>query len=219
MNTEAIKPNYGVNYDVGYIGFTARCCDPVADGIAWFERWIPGASGVPSGVVVTHALVVSGADECIEAHAQGGVRRATLSQYFNDPHCRIFFRKPRGWDVNRGNDIAMAAAEHVGDKYGYGIIIADLLANTFLGHRLNYWLCNWPNRIVCRLLDRPGAEVCSELAAAALQKQWWIPQIGCLENAACMVTPQALFEDGLIFEPWQSEPLKPSPLAPRPSAT
>jgi hypothetical protein len=202
MQTHSLKPNFGVNYDVGYIGFTARCCDPVAAGIAWFERWPVGR--VPAGLIVTHALVVSGADECIEAHAKFGVQRSTLSKYFNDPHCQLFFRKPRGWDLPRGQQIVSAAAAHVGDKYGYGIILADLLANTYLGHWLNYWLRNWPNRLVCRLLDRAGSEVCSELAALALQEQWWIPRLGCLENPACMVTPQALFEDDCVFEPWKN---------------
>jgi hypothetical protein len=205
MIARQLKPNFGVNYDVGYIGFTARCCDPVAAGITWFERWDEMVKSSVPKVCVTHALVVSGADECVEAHAGTGVTRATLSKYFNDPHCQIFFRKPRGWDIARGQQIAAAAAEHVGDKYGYGIIVADLLANTILGHWLNVIFRNWPNRLVCRLLDRAGSEVCSELAAGALQAQHWMPRLGCLENPACMITPQALFEDDYVFEDWKNQ--------------
>jgi len=231
-----IKPNFGVNYDIGYVGFTSHSDDLVDAGISWFERWqtagsqMPEARGQtaevrpptadlrpltsglrpPASVCVSHTFIVSGSDECIEAHAKVGVHKGTLSQYFNDPHCRVFFRKPVGWTLPRGHAIDLSAAVHIGDKYGYGVIIADALANTCLGHWLNCELNNWPNRIVSRLFDRAGAEVCSELVAMALQDQDWLMgtgartamsaiAVGCLSQPARMITPQMLFEDTEIF--------------------
>lgn len=213
MITHTLKPNFGVNYDVGYIGFTSRSDDPVAAGIAWFERWDvpdtddwPHHPSVPDGIVVEHALIVSGPDECIEAHAGTGVQKSTLSKYWNDPHCRIFFRKPRNCSRTLGQDIVISAQRRIGDRYGYGVIVADALANTFLGHCLNAALFNGPNWLISKLLDRKGAEVCSQLAVEVLQEN--LPHVGILAEPARMVTPQALFEDAVIFEPWKnSEPI------------
>lgn len=209
MITHTLKPNWGVNYDVGYIGFTSRTDDLVAAGIAWFERFqeVAGSGvegrGAPTGIVVEHALVVTGPDQCVEAHAGTGVQKSTLSKYWNDPHCRLFFRKPRKWSKILGEDIAISAQRHIGEKYGYGLILADALANTYAGHVLNVWLRNWPNRLFCKLWDRAGTEVCSELAAKALQEN--VRNVGCLNQPARMIIPQELFEDPFIFEPWKSQ--------------
>lgn len=199
MTIHSLKPNWGVNYDVGYIGFTSRTDDLVAAGIAWFERF-ESQRDLPT---VEHVLIVSGPDECIEAHARTGVQKAPLSKYFTDPHCRIFFRKPRRWDQILGEDIVISAQRRIGDGYGYGVIAADLLANTYLGHMANVFLRNWPNRVISKLLKRPGSEVCSELAAEVLQAN--MPHIGCLAQPARMITPQRLFDDTVIFAPWKNE--------------
>ncbi len=206
MIAHSLKPNFGVNYDVGYVGFTSRTDDAVAAGIAWFERWdlVKLGANVPSGICVEHALIVSGPDECVEAHAGTGVQKAILSKYFNDPHCRIFFRKPRNWSQVMGEDIVISAQRRVGDKYGYGVIVADAVANTYLGHLANVLLRNWPNRIVSKLLDSAGAEVCSQLAAEALQDN--LPHLGILAEPARMITPQGLFEDPVIFCDWKNTP-------------
>lgn len=218
MRCHSQSPVFGVNYDVGYIGFTLHSDDPVGAGIAWFERWDyegdggtrVSASGVPPGIVVTHALVVSGPDECIEAHAWSGVQRSTLSKYFNDPHCRIFFRKPRGWTRHRGLDIVTSAASHIGESYGYGLIVADMLADSFVGHWLNRRFRNLPDRIVSKVFDRAGTDVCSELCAKAMQDQFWLRYRGCLRQPARMIEPQALFIDRLVFEDWSQAAAPPA---------
>lgn len=196
MTSHSLKPNFGVNYDVGYVGFTSRSDDPVDAGIAWFERWYDYDQ-----ICVTHALIVSGPDECVEAHARTGVQKSTLSKYWNDPHCRLFFRKPAGWYQRLGEDIAISAQRHIGDKYGYGLIVADMLADTALGHWLNRKLKDWPNRAVSKLLNRAGTEVCSELAAEALKDN--LPWLGCLSKPARMIEPQELFVNRMVFEDWK----------------
>lgn len=209
MITHSLKPNWGVNYDVGYIGFTSRTDDAVAAGIAWFEHFdeIQVRDGVrqytrPAGIVVEHALVVSGPDECIEAHAGTGVQKSTLSKYFNDPHCRIFFRKPRNWNRVLGEDIVISAQRRIGDKYAYSIIVADALANSVAGHWLNACFGGWPNRIVSGWLSKKHQEVCSQLAAESMADN--MPHVSILAEPARIVTPQALFEDPVVFEQWRN---------------
>lgn len=206
MNIKTVKPDFGGNYDLGYIGFTSRTDDLVAAGIAWFERWDDRASSPYPKITVEHALVVSGENECIEAHAVTGVSRSDLTKYFRDKHCHIFFRKPVGWSLRRGEGIVAAAKDHLGESYGYGLIVADLLANTYFGRWLNRWTRNVPNRIVSKFCDAAGTEVCSELAAKALQAQPWLRERGCLRQPARTVTPQALFEDRRVFYDWKNIP-------------
>ena len=95
---------FGADYATGYIGFT-RVSGMVSRGVAYFERW--NRLGT---IPVTHALVVSGENECIEAHIDEGVARVSLAKYFEDPGCRIFFRRPRGWTAELGGRIAATAA-------------------------------------------------------------------------------------------------------------
>ena len=197
MQIKSVKPVFGENYDLGWIGFTQRGGDIISDGIAWFERW--DAYG---NIIVEHAFVVAGTDTCVEAHAGSGVTRSNLRKYFSDPGCRVFFRKPVKYSPSMGRSIVQAASRHIGDKYGYNIIFADVLINCITGHWLDKLTCGWWARLVAAILNRPGMVVCSQLASLALQAQPMLSTLGCLNQPAATITPQRLFVDESVFENW-----------------
>lgn len=205
ITVQNIRPAFGTNYDIGHIGFT-YVGGVVSSGVAYFERW-----NRIGAIRVTHTLVVSGDNECIEAHLDEGVARAPLTKYFNDPGCRIFFRKPRGWNPALGQRIASTAASKLGCKYDTRLIAAEAAADTVVGHWLNRVFGSWPNRVVSRFLDRPDHWICSELVAFALQQQPELRDQGVLRFPPDTIDPQELFEDHALFE--DPDPAQPSILA------
>lgn len=230
MNPTVIKVNpiWGATVKPGYCGFITREKDFVGDGIEYFERF-------ESGLPFCHAFAISDRFVAvrdaglIEAHARLGVHRAQLSEYFNDPTCQCFIRIPRGFADNLrqsgaselGMRIVAGMEAQLGDKYGYGLIVADLLANTFAGHLLNKCTGNLPDRIVCRLLGNQHTRICSEAVAYALQsalklnsaanRAWptgnapaFISEMelpGCLKQPADTIDPRLLGNDPEIWEP------------------
>jgi hypothetical protein len=194
MGASTIPVRFGVDYATGYIGFT-DADDVVSRGVAYFER-----RHRRGGVPVTHALVVSGDNEGIEAHIDEGVARVALAKYFKDPDCRIFFRRPRGWNPELGARIAASAAAQVGCGYATGLVVAEAAAETFAGHWLNRLFDSWPRRLLSRLLDRRGHWMCSELVAYALAQQPELRGRGVLRFPPDIIDPQELFEDTALFE-------------------
>ncbi|MDB6066050.1 MAG: hypothetical protein JWR26_2258 [Pedosphaera sp.] len=194
ITVQSIPPIFGTNYDVGHIGFT-YVGGVVSTGVAYFERW-----NRIGDIRVTHTFVVIGDNECIEAHIDEGVARVPLSKYLNDPGCRIFFRKPRGWTPALGQRIAATAASKLGCKYDTRLIAAEAAAHTVVGHWLNRVFGSWPNHLVSRVLDRPDRWICSELVAYALQQQPELQGLGVLRFPPDTIDPQELFEDHALFE-------------------
>lgn len=189
------RPQFGVNYDVGWIGFTSRSGDIISEGISYFERW----DDVPGNICVEHAFIVADKSACIEALG-GGIQASELSKYFKDQTCRTYFRRPAAWTPSMGDVIKGEAQKHIGDRYGYGIIFADMLANTLFGHWLNELTGNIPNSFVSEILSRRGTEVCSQLAAMALQTVPSLSTLGCLKLPAREIKPQDLFVDQECFD-------------------
>ena len=191
---ERNAPKYLTNYGPGWVGFTYHPDQWLSYGIAYFERY-EDADGIP----VTHTFVCSGPDKCIEALGRGIVE-SDLGKYFNDPKCRIFFLRPKGWSEVMGMRIVSAAHQHIGDRYGYGIIAADALGNTLAGRAINRLTGGLLSQWLWKRLDRPKAEICSELVADALQAQPEFNGVGCLKGKSWEITPQMLFEDDFVFE-------------------
>lgn len=187
------------NYDLGWIGF-CYTADAVGQGITYFEHWEDMAQ-----VKVDHTLVVTGEDECIQAHIQNGVQFGKLSDYFNDPKTQIFFRKPVQWDVETGQAIDAGAYAQIGSAYGTPEIFALALADTEFGHLLNEWLKDKPAHLIGRMLDNPHSFICSKLVATALNSVPKYTGKGCLVNPAFMIDPQLLFQDAVLFEPWANQ--------------
>ena len=190
-------PQYGVNYNAGYVGFTYTTSNLVSRGIAYFTRWTKMHQ-----ISVSHALLVTGENQCIEAHAQGGVKRTNLDTYFEDEHCQIFFRKPLNLSPEIAARLVSTAEEHLGCGYDFNLIAAQLEANSLTGRLFRRLLGKSFEERVCQLKDHPERWICSELVAHCLDSQPEYLDTGVLANNDCTIDPQELFEDDLIFTAW-----------------
>lgn len=207
---QKVAPVWGQTLKPGYCAFTlpSQGFDFVGDGIGYFERF--EATG---GLPFCHALAICEADvapndaNIIEAHARTGVHRAKISEYFagsaSGHACPVFVRVPRGYDDLLAKRIVAGMEAQLGDTYGYGLIVADLLANTEAGHLINKLTGNVPDRVVCKLFSNAHTRICSQAVACALQgampEGYFLP--GCLKQAADTIDPKLLGNDPEIWEP------------------
>jgi hypothetical protein len=198
LKIQSISPKYGVNYKKGYIGFTYHNNLVICQGIAYFTRWAR-----MSNIYATHALIVTGENSCIEADAcQNRVKSAPLQHYFDDPHCQIFFRKPKGLNDEIADRIIRVIEAEVGKEYDFGLIGGQMCAGTLLGYVLNHLLKGTPENQIAQYLDNPEKWICSELVAYGLDEQPEYRDRGILASPNATISPQELFEDKKIFEPW-----------------
>jgi hypothetical protein len=198
LGIQSIPPKYGVNYKKGYIGFTYHNNLAICKGIAYFTKWEN-----MSDIYATHALIVTGENSCIEADAcQNRVKSAPLQHYFDDPHCQIFFRKPKDLTSEIAEQIIKVLEPKVGKKYDFGLILTQVGAGTILGHILNRLLKGKPEQQITEILNNPEKWICSELVAYGLDEQPEYRDRGILASPNATITPQELFEDQEIFEPW-----------------
>jgi hypothetical protein len=199
MKVQSVKPVWGDNYNFGYIGFTYATTSKVAAGIAYFTRW--SRREIP----VSHALVVTGENSCIEAYYGVAIRERPLTDYFDHPKRRIFFRKPVDWTPSLGMRISDCACSKIGHRYATGLIVAQAAANTWLGRLINEWTGGGPDRWVSNRLSREGSMICSQLAAWCLGQQPELHGRGILARPHNTIDPQELFEDDQVFEPWSTK--------------
>lgn len=199
MNFYVAAPKYGFNYARGWIGFT-RVTGVVSDAIAFGER----RERNPMLPEVTHALIVTGADECVEAQLGQGVIKTTLSKYFNRAD-RIFFRQPVPWTMALGERIAAEAESKVGFGYNNLLIAEQAACDSLAGQEVNHWFQTAPHILLAKLLDKPGAFICSQLASYCLTRQRELGTRGVLANPVDTISPQELFGDCDIFAPFINE--------------
>jgi len=140
--------------------------------------------------------------QCIEAHAQGGVKRTNLETYFDDEHCQIFFRKPQRLTPEIAARLISTAEEHLGCGYDFDLIVAQLEANSLTGRLLRRLFGRSFEEKVCQLKNHPDRMICSELVAHCLDSQSEYHDQGVLAYSDCTIDPQELFEDDVIFTPW-----------------
>jgi hypothetical protein len=190
-------PSYGENYGAGYIGFTYTQSNILSLGIAYFTRW-----SRMHDIKVSHALVVTGENECIEAHMEGGVKRTKLDTYFNDAHCQIFFRKPKDLTPEQAKGIIHAAEDHLGCAYDIDLIAAQLQVNSITGQMIRHRLIPNLEETICQRRDHLDRWICSELAAHCLDSLPAYHDKGVLAHSDATIDPQELFEDDRIFEAW-----------------
>lgn len=194
-----VQPIYGVNYNKGYIGFTYTNKNIIAKGIAYFTRW-----GRMSDIHVTHALIVTGEDRCIEADASKNcVTEGTLIHYFDNPYCEIFFRKPKDLTSKIADNIVKLAQEKVGEKYDFESILTHAISGSLAGRCLHHLLRGEFENELSEILNAPQKWICSELAAYVLDEQDKYKDQGILKDPNATISPQELFEDPKIFEPWK----------------
>lgn len=193
-------PVYGENYKAGYVGFTYTGSNIISRGIAYFTRW-----SQMHQIKVSHALIVSGENECIEAHMNGGVKRTNLSTYFDDEKCQIFFRKPNGLTPDLAQRIISAAEAQLGCDYDIELITAQLESNSLTGRLLRRLLGPGVEDRLCKLKDHADRWICSELVAHCLDEQPKYHDKGVLIYNDATIDPQELFEDDVTFEAWKQQ--------------
>lgn len=190
------KTQFGVNYDVGYDGFTSHPKDFITAGINWFERW-DKLPGIPP---VSHTFKIVGEDQTVEAFGNG-VRYGKLSDYLNDPNCALMVRKPMKWTPDMGRRLAAAAKSHIGERYNYFLIVMMALGNTFLGHGINKLsggkFSNWLDE----LADSKKSSICSQLVSRVNNSVIELRNWGVLRLPPYDVTPLLLLQDKMIYEP------------------
>jgi hypothetical protein len=197
LQFSSCEPVYGDNYNIGYVGFTYTDNNIISKGIAYLTRW-----SRMHDIKVSHALIVSGENECIEAHAKSGVRRASLSEYFNNEHCQIFFRKPRNLTPDLAHRIVASAAEQLGCRYDTELIASQFESNTLLANLVRRFGGYGLEEVLCSLKDHPDRWICSELVAHCLDAQSEYHDMGVLSRSDATIDPQELFDDDKLFTPW-----------------
>ena len=190
----SLEPDYGKNYGAGYVGFTYTQSNVLSCGIAYFTRW-----SRMHDIKVSHALVVTGENECIEAHIKGGVKRSKLDTYFHDEHCQIFFRKPKELTPRLAAAITQAAEELLGCAYDIDLIATQLKINSITGEFIRHRTLPNFEENVCQQRDHLHRWICSELVAHCLDRQPNYHYPGVLAHNDATNDPQELFENDAIF--------------------
>ncbi|NJK67445.1 MAG: hypothetical protein HC941_13680 [Microcoleus sp. SU_5_3] len=194
-----VAPVYGKNYNKGCIGFTYNNSSVVSRGIAYFTKWAR-----MSDIRVTHVLIVTGENSCIEADAfHNTVKEGTLQHYFDEPHCQIFFRKPQELTDEIAEKIVQVLTPEVGKQYDFNLIYIQALSGSFAGHLYDRLVREKLEDKLSEKLNNPEKWICSELAAYALDEQPKYKDQGILKRPNATISPQELFEDSVIFEPWK----------------
>lgn len=200
LEMEEHCPSYGRDYNPGYIGFTYTNKHIIAKGIAYFTRWAN-----MTDIRATHALIVTGKNQCVEADASKNcVTEGTLQHYFDNPHCQIFFRKPKGLNKTIADKMVKLAKEKVGEQYDFASILTHAISGSFAGRCLHHLLRGEFENELSKILNSPKKWICSELVAYVLDEQDEYRDQGILEQPNATISPQELFEDSVIFEPWKN---------------
>ena len=193
-------PQYGVNYNKGYIGFVYNDTSLISQGIVYFTKW-DDLYNVPGN----HALIVEDETNCIEAMMTKGIQRNPLKDYFENPHTHIFFRKPNDLNNIVAEQISEAASKEIGAGYANGLIINDALRGTLLGHIIDDLTHDALFDFLSQMMCKKGSFICSQLAAYSLKeaKDWAYRKSGVLRRPTTAITPQELFCDDAIFDKWK----------------
>lgn len=200
MPTKSIVPVYGQNYKPGYIGFTNKDSSVVSIGIAYFSGW-----NLMSDIHATHTLIVLDKDTCIEANLEtNSVNKSSLQNYFANPECQIFFRKPVDFTEKIGDAIAKTALAEVGKQYDFGAILTQALSGSLAGRILDRVFRGKFEDKIAEVLNDSEKWVCSELVAYVLDEQPIYRNKGILDRPNSAISPQELFEDNQIFKPWKN---------------
>lgn len=190
------KPQYGVNYNEGFDGFTVRAKDFLANGIKWFERW-DQLPGIPP---VSHTLKIVGENKTIEALSDGVVY-GTIDHYLNDPDCALLIREPIGWTPEMGRRMTAEAEKHLGEKYNWFLIAMIAISRTYFGRaidnmskgKISTWLQDWA--------DNSRMEICSSLVARVDSTEPELAGKSVLSLPPFKVLPTMLFGDSVIYKP------------------
>jgi len=168
----------------------------LSGGIAYLTR-----RAKKGEIKVSHAFVVTGPNECIEANLPVGVVTSDLArEYLNRDDRVILFRKPKGLTAAAAQRIIKRARAQLGARFDVGGLAAEGMHGTYLGNLITTLFGTKPREVVARLLHQKGRWVCSELVAHCLRKEQRYRDKGVLARPAGTASPQELFEDDEAFE-------------------
>jgi hypothetical protein len=197
MNVTEQKPQFGVNYDVGYDAFTCHPRDFLTAGIDWFERW-DALPGVPPA---SHALKIVGPDQTIEALSHGIVY-GNLSDYLNDPMCALMVRKPIQYTPDMADRMLKEAKSHLGEKYNYMLIVMMAIGHSYLGHWIDEKFAHGNfSRWLEKLADSKRKSICSQFVARVDNEMVELRDKSVLRFPPYDITPVLLIGDPVIYEP------------------
>jgi hypothetical protein len=190
------RPEFGKDYDLGWVGFV-HGPSLLSAGIAYLTR-----RDKAGDVGVTHAFLVTGPDECVEANFPAGVVTSGLAEsYLGQGDRRVVFRRPRGLTRAAARRVVQRAKAEVGAKFDTAGMAAEGLAGTFLGHLVNAVFGDKPKELAARLMHKKGRWVCSDLVMYCLRGERKYRGKGVLARPVGTVSPQTLFQDEELFEP------------------
>jgi len=199
IKVSSLLPRYGENYKAGYIGFVHEGGSP-SQGVAHFSRW-----SRLSDLHVSHAVIVTGENECVEALTGKGVVCSSLDKYFKNARTQIFFRKPRKCSSSVGSRIAETALAQVGTKFENLLLAAQVLEGSFLRRWIHSAFHDSPQHFAGKLQDRDPQWLSAELAAYCLDCQPEYAGKGVLARPHYLVSLQEFFEDTEIFAGWNQD--------------
>ena len=203
-NIVSVKPEFGVNYNNGFMGFSFTDNSFVSNGIAWFDRWEKGKHSNLPDLNLSHTFIVSGKNECIEA-IDTGVSLSPLSKFFDDPHTHVCFRKPLGLTDAIATRMLLDASKLLGSPYDFVLIAGHAISDTFGGKLLDEITKGKSRDLITWLFETKGRYICSELCAEVLRKRPEYANKGVLTHPPYSLDPQILFQDEIIFSPWFQE--------------
>ena len=196
MLTTSIDPQFGVNYDIGWTGFS-QADDAVGNAIVYGERFERG--DFPA---VNHAFTVVGENSIVEAQLKAGVVRAELTTRTLDPKQKVYFRKPLMWTEELGRDIAIKALSTIGARYDDILILENALADTLLGRAVNLIFAGKTHQMLDAAIAKatPGEFICSYDVAYALAAQPAYKGFQIFKGSLAAIDPMLLMVAG-PYEP------------------
>jgi hypothetical protein len=154
------------------------------------------------GIPVSHAFVVTGEDECIEAAFPRGVVRSSLAEeYFHRADRYVIFRKPKGLNADLADRIVRVAQQQVGAEFDHRALVGAGLSANFVAALIDRLFGGSPRDFLAQVADDEGRWICSELVAFCLDQQPEFRGRGVLQHPSATIGPQWLFESEDLFAP------------------
>jgi hypothetical protein len=184
------NPVFGEDYKEGYVFFSYTTSSVVSAGIALFQ-----SCETKSGPI-SHCGIISGPGKCLEATTPVVCESDFIAKYINEPHTIVFLRKPVGWTPEKAQVIIQEGRKHLGKKYSYtGLLGSALKVILSWSYKL---FPSW--RYKADPFNSKKEIFCSEYIAMCMVPA--MGKVGCLQYDPTNIYPSTLFEDRVIWTPW-----------------
>lgn len=176
-----IEPEYMVDYEPGFTGFSVYDDSGLSAGISWFQKIeelqiFLEMSGldIPPGTVkfsesplercASHVFMVVDKERGLES-AEKGVEFFDLQQRIADPNYKIVFRKPQRLSVNSAGQMLNRGLylEKIEEPYGYTDLVGKLIGMIDPLNKIPFWPFTLINKLP--VLFNVGGMYCSAFDA------------------------------------------------------